>query len=272
MRTLLLADDNITVQRVIALTFAQEPVRIVTASDGHQAMDRVVVDRPDIVLAGTTLPEVNGYDLARFVKSKPESKHVPVLLLSGAFESIDEAELLASGANGVIEKPVEPTVVIRRVKELLGLRTRDAAPAAGRLVTPEDRDGGAAADRRRCRARSRPRAPCRRRPRGTSGAIKRRTRTPGQPKTPPGRDDYLESLGDAFDTLDQQLAGRKPTNQQRNPSPPLGQLHQSGDPRSPGRMPTAQSAAAPGNPVYEVDEDWFGDSQSRDRRAPAAVT
>ena len=46
MRTLLLADDNITVQRVIALTFAHEPVRIVTASDGHQAMDRVVVDRP----------------------------------------------------------------------------------------------------------------------------------------------------------------------------------------------------------------------------------
>ena len=91
MRTLLLADDNITVQRVIALTFAQEPVRILTASDGHQAMDRVVVDRPDIVLAGTTLPHVNGYDLSRFVKSKPESKHVPVLLLSGAFESIDEA-------------------------------------------------------------------------------------------------------------------------------------------------------------------------------------
>ena len=71
------------------------------------------------------------------MKSKPESKHVPVLLLSGAFESIDEAELLASGANGVIEKPVEPTVVIRRVKELLGLNTRDAAPAVGRLVTPE---------------------------------------------------------------------------------------------------------------------------------------
>src|SRR5918993_5049274 len=138
MRTLLLADDNITVQRVIALTFAHEPVRVVTASDGHQAMDRVVVDRPDIVLAGTTLPQVNGYELARFVKSKPESRHVPVLLLSGAFETIDEAQLKSSGANGVIEKPVEPTTVISRVKELLGIKSdgETAAPAAGRLVTP----------------------------------------------------------------------------------------------------------------------------------------
>ena len=80
-----------------------------------------------------------------------------------------------------------------------------------------------------------------------------------------GGDDYLESLGDAFDTLDRQLEGRLPTNQQRNPSPPLGHLHQYGDPRSPGRMPPAQSAATPGNPVYQVDEDWFGDNQSRDR-------
>lgn len=259
MRTLLLADDNITVQRVIALTFAQEPVRVVTASDGHQAMDRVVVDRPDIVLAGTTLPHVNGYDLSRFVKSTPESKDVPVLLLSGAFESIDEAQLLSSGANGVIEKPVEPTDVIRRVKELLGLKATDAAPAAGRLVTPATVAAG---------QRPAPTMPLavttsRSMPKGGE----RRDRTPDENARPgdgtTGGDDYLESLGDAFDTLDQQLAGRTPA-QQRNPSPPLGQLQQSGDPRSPGRMPTAESAPPPGNPVYEVDEDWFGDAQPRD--------
>ena len=183
MRTLLLADDNITVQRVIALTFAQEPVRILTASDGHQAMDRVVVDRPDIVLAGTTLPHVNGYDLSRFVKSKAESKHVPVLLLSGAFESIDEAQLLASGANGVIEKPVEPTVVIRRVKELLGLKAGDAAPAAGRLVTPETATAGQRPMPTMPRAVTTSR-PMRRRRHRNSRAIKRRTRTLGRSKTP----------------------------------------------------------------------------------------
>lgn len=259
MRTLLLADDNITVQRVIALTFAQEPVRVVTASDGHQAMDRVVVDRPDIVLAGTTLPHVNGYDLSRFVKSKPESKDVPVLLLSGAFESIDEAQLLSSGANGVIEKPVEPTDVIRRVKELLGLKAKDAAPAAGRLVTPAT----AAAGRRPAPAMPLAVTTSRSMPKGAE----RRDHTPDENARPGDGttrgDDYLESLGDAFDTLDQQLAGRTPT-QQRNPSPPLGQLHQSGDPRSPGRMRTPESAPPPGNPVYEVDEDWFGDAPPRD--------
>ena len=225
-------------------------------------MDRVVLDRPDIVLAGTTLPHVNGYDLSRFVKSKPESKHVPVLLLTGAFESIDEAALAASGANGVIEKPVEPTVVIRRVKELLGLKHADAAPAAGRLVTPETVTAGQRP------MPVMPRAVTTSRPMPPAARDQRRDQTRDENARPvenaTAGDDYLESLGDAFDSLDQQLAGRKPTNQQRNPSPPLGQLQQSGDPRSPGRMPTPQSATTPGNPVYEVDEDWFGDDRSPD--------
>src|SRR5688500_2025333 len=141
MRTLLLADENVTVQRVIALTFAKEPVRIVTASDGNQAMDQMLVERPDIVLAGTTLPQVSGYDLARFVKSKAELRNVPVLLLSGAFENIDEAQFKSSGANGVIEKPVEPLAVVNRVKELLGIAGdgNTASGPGGRLTTANER-------------------------------------------------------------------------------------------------------------------------------------
>src|SRR5687768_11548033 len=207
MRTLLLADDNVTVQRVIALTFAHEPVRVVTASDGHQAMDRVLVDRPDIILVGTTLPQVNGYELARFVKSKPESRNVPVLLLSGAFETIDEALLKSSGANGVIEKPVEPTAIISRVKELLGLQSdgETAAPAAGRLVTP----AGVKPDRQ-APVPTMPRVVMSTRP---MPPIEPRRDPPVAATVPAAAgtgDDYLESLESAFDSLDHQLAGRVP--------------------------------------------------------------
>lgn len=122
MRTLLLADDSLTVQRVIALTFADEPIRVVTCGTGPQAMERMAAQRPDIVLVCTTLPTLSGYEVARLMRGIPELNDVPVLLLSGAFETVDEARFAASGANGVIEKPVEPTDVIGRVKELLGLK------------------------------------------------------------------------------------------------------------------------------------------------------
>lgn len=246
MRTLLLADDNVTVQRVIALTFAQEPVRIVTASDGHQAMDRVMVERPDIVLAGTTLPQVSGYELARFVKSKTHD--IPVLLLSGAFETIDQARLESSGANGVIEKPLDPTAVIRRVKELLGIKT-DTAPAApaGRLVTP----GGAPAERKPPAA-----------PRTASSSRPMRPATRPEPSPAAAAKDTADvnALDSAFDSLDQQLAGKTPSTPQRNPARPIGRTV-SGDPRSPGKRPPAD-AGERGNPVYEVDDDWFGEASA----------
>ena len=131
MRTLLLADDSITVQRVIALTFADEQIQVVACGNGQQAIERMAAQRPDIVLAGTSLPQVSGYDLARFMRGNADLKDVPVLLLSGAFETVDDARLAASGANGVIEKPVEPNNVIGRVKELLGLKMESRPATAG---------------------------------------------------------------------------------------------------------------------------------------------
>lgn len=254
MRTLLLADDSITVQRVIALTFAEEPISVVTVADGRQAMERLAVDKPDIVLAGTTLPHVSGYELARFIRSRPELRQVPVLLLSGAFETVDNARLEASGANGVLEKPVEPTVVIGRVKELLGLKT-DAKPAtAGRLVT----SAGGPTERRLPAAQTPPSVTSTRPAPSQWDQLRDRTgldsntRSVEEPAARP--DDYLDTLDEAFDSLDRHISGRAP-KQQRNPSGPLGQAGGAIDPRSPGRRP---SATPSGTPVFEVDDEWFG--------------
>src|ERR1041384_690497 len=69
---LLLADDSVTIQRVIELTFADEDVQVIAVGNGQDAIDRVVRDRPDIVLADVGMPERNGYEVAAFVKGNPE--------------------------------------------------------------------------------------------------------------------------------------------------------------------------------------------------------
>ncbi len=116
---LLLADDSVTIQRVIELTFADEDVQVVAVGDGQQAIDRLKSDRPDIVLADVGMPERDGYEVAAFIKGDPELAHIPVLLLTGAFEPIDEARARAVGCDGVLVKPFEPQMVISRVRDLL---------------------------------------------------------------------------------------------------------------------------------------------------------
>jgi len=117
--TLLLADDSVTIQRVIELTFADEDVQVVAVSDGDEAIARLNKTPPDIVLADVGMPGKNGYEVAQHIKNTPRLSHIPVVLLTGAFEPIDQAKAAAAGCDGVLAKPFEPQLVIGRVKELL---------------------------------------------------------------------------------------------------------------------------------------------------------
>jgi CheY-like chemotaxis protein len=118
-KTLLLADDSVTIQRVVELTFAHEDIRVVSMSDGQRAVSWLDAERPDIVLVDVAVPEVDGYAVAAHVKKSNRLKHVPVLLLAGAFEPVDEARSRSIGCDGVIIKPFEPKQLVERVRELL---------------------------------------------------------------------------------------------------------------------------------------------------------
>ncbi len=130
-KTLLLADDSVTIQRVIELTFAHEDVRVVSVSDGRRAVQWLEGEWPDIVLADVDVPEVDGYEIAEHVKTSPRLKDVPVVLLAGAFEPVDQDRVQAIGCDGVLVKPFEPQQLISRVKELLDGRVEQPVAAGG---------------------------------------------------------------------------------------------------------------------------------------------
>ena len=128
-QTLLLADDSLTIQRVIELTFAGEDIKVVAVSDGDQAIAQLDSKPPDIVLADVGMPGRNGYDVAQHVKQSPDLAHIPVILLTGAFEPVDQAKASAVGCDAVLAKPFEPQIVIGRVRELLSRPTQAGAAA-----------------------------------------------------------------------------------------------------------------------------------------------
>src|SRR5688572_16694093 len=150
MPKLLLADDSITVQRVIALTFQGEGIEVIAVGDGDQAVDAIDRERPQIVLADLSMPGRDGYAVAEYVKRSPElSKDIRVVLLTGAAEPVEEARSRALGIDGVLSKPFEPHVATALVRRLLtekptvpGFREAEAgggvphAPAAETLKAP----------------------------------------------------------------------------------------------------------------------------------------
>ena len=129
-KKLLLADDSVTIQRVIEMTFSGEDVQVLAVSDGEEAIARIAAEKPDIVLADIGMPKRSGYEVSAFVKGRPELAHIPVLLLAGAFEPVDEAKAKEVGCDGVLVKPFEPQHVIARVRELLGGATGSPTQSA----------------------------------------------------------------------------------------------------------------------------------------------
>jgi CheY-like chemotaxis protein len=134
---LLLADDSVTIQRVIELTFADEDVHVVAVSDGDSAIARLDREPPDIVLADIGMPGTSGYDVAAYIKHSPRLAHIPVLLLTGAFEPVDQVKATEAGCAGVLTKPFEPHLVIDRVRQLLQQARGDGAAARPTLVLPQ---------------------------------------------------------------------------------------------------------------------------------------
>jgi CheY-like chemotaxis protein len=138
---LLLAVESATIRRVLELTFAGGDIDVVAVADGEQAIARIPVERPDVVLADIALPQRSGYDIAAFVKNDPALSHIRVLLLAGAFEAVDDAKAAEVKSDGVLAKPFEPQHVLTRVQELLGLEPAAVANAAipravERLIPP----------------------------------------------------------------------------------------------------------------------------------------
>jgi len=132
-KTLLLADDSVTIQKVVNISFASEDVTLVTVDNGDDALERARETRPDLILADVVMPGKNGYEVCEAIKADPDLAHIPVLLLTGTFEAFDEERAARAGAAGHVAKPFEAQALVSQVNRLLA---QAPPPPAARAPAP----------------------------------------------------------------------------------------------------------------------------------------
>jgi CheY-like chemotaxis protein len=127
----LVADDNTNIQKMVVLAFQERGVEVIAVGNGEAAVRRLPDANPDLVLADVFMPVRNGYEVCEFVKKDPRFAHVPVILLVGAFDPLDEKEARRVGADGVLKKPfVPPDPLIAMVMSALEKNPKVAAELA----------------------------------------------------------------------------------------------------------------------------------------------
>jgi CheY-like chemotaxis protein len=145
---ILVADDNSNVQKTVALALSELGVDVVAVNNGEAAVRKLADIAPDLVLADIFMPVRNGYEVCEYIKKDSRFSHVPVVLLVGAFDPLDEREAQRVGADGILKKPfVPPDPLITMVKTLLERAGADrlvAVAASKPTVSVQAKAGGAA--------------------------------------------------------------------------------------------------------------------------------
>ena len=139
-KKLLLADDSVTIQKVISITFASEDYELVVVGDGDSALSKAKEFAPDLILADVVMPGKNGYELCEAVKTDQVLNSIPVILLAGTFEPLDKEEAARVKADDSIVKPFESQELIDKVDALLAstLLSREAASPESVFEVPEN--------------------------------------------------------------------------------------------------------------------------------------
>jgi len=117
---ILVADDNSNIQRSVTLALQGEGIEVVAVGNGEAAIRKLPDIAPDLVLADIFMPVRNGYEVCEFIKHDRRYSHIPVVLLVGAFDPLDEIEAQRVSADGILKKPfVPPDPLVGMVKTLL---------------------------------------------------------------------------------------------------------------------------------------------------------
>lgn len=121
---ILVVDDEIYIVHILDFSLGVEGYDVMTALDGEQALAKVAQDKPDLIVLDIMMPKLDGYETCKALKSAPETRDIPVILLSAKGRNVDQKVGFEVGADDYITKPFSPRKLVERINSILGQTSR----------------------------------------------------------------------------------------------------------------------------------------------------
>lgn len=119
MSTVLIVDDSVTLRSAVSDLLRQNGIKVLEASDGLEAKVQLQTTIPDLVIMDIVMPNMNGYELCRWLKNQPNTHNIPVVMCTSKSEDFDRYWGMKQGADAYIAKPFRPNELLATVKQLL---------------------------------------------------------------------------------------------------------------------------------------------------------
>jgi phosphate regulon transcriptional regulator PhoB len=126
----LVVDDEETILELIAYNLQKEGFQAEKAVDGWEALEKVAANPPDLLVLDWMLPGVDGLEVCRRLRDNPETRNLPIIMLTARGEEVDKVLGLELGANDYVTKPFSPRELLARIKAHLRVRQAQSLPKA----------------------------------------------------------------------------------------------------------------------------------------------
>ena len=142
---ILVADDDPELRQILALILARDGYDVIEAENGEQALERAWDSSPTLILLDVMMPGVDGFDACRRLKNDRRTDGVPVIFISALNDLHSHEEALRLGAEGYLDKPIDPKDLSRRVRTAIQRRGinilfNSASPKAAERMEPQRPD------------------------------------------------------------------------------------------------------------------------------------
>ncbi len=127
---ILAVDDEVNIRRLIEVNLQRQGYRVSTAMDGEEALDRIRTERPDMVVLDVMMPRMDGFEVLRRLKLDPETREIPVVMLTAKAQDADVMEGWKAGVEVYLTKPFNPLQLLEFVRRIF--EARDHPPAEER--------------------------------------------------------------------------------------------------------------------------------------------
>lgn len=118
-KRILLVDDEADFVEVVRVRLEDNNYEVIVAYDGEEGMERAERESPDLIILDIMLPKISGFDVCRKLKIEENFKNIPIIMLSAKFQPNDIRFGMAMGADAYVTKPLEPKVLVDKIRELL---------------------------------------------------------------------------------------------------------------------------------------------------------
>jgi len=119
MKKVLLVDDKREIRLLVQTTLRGSDYEFYSATNGKEAVEKALSIKPDLILLDVTMPEMDGFEACRQIRSSPETKSIPVIMLTGRGQEADIEKGKECGADDYFTKPFSPLELLKKVDEIL---------------------------------------------------------------------------------------------------------------------------------------------------------